>query len=88
MAWGMWIVSFSFLPIRFININDFTLYRPIPDQGNTAEIVLTALHHNGFGVDEFLGRVAIPLNTLDIYERPKNKWYALEAKPGKKLIII
>ncbi|XP_008193422.1 rab11 family-interacting protein 1 isoform X2 [Tribolium castaneum] len=56
---------------------------PIPDQGNTAEIILTALHHNGFGVDEFLGRVAIPLNTLDIYERPKNKWYGLEAKPGK-----
>ncbi|XP_044256203.1 rab11 family-interacting protein 2 isoform X3 [Tribolium madens] len=56
---------------------------PIPDQGNTAEIILTALHHNSFGVDEFLGRVAIPLNTLDIYERPKNKWYGLEAKPGK-----
>jgi Rab11 family-interacting protein 1/2/5 len=56
---------------------------PIPDQGNTAEIILTVLHHNGFGVDEFLGRVAIPLNTLDIYERPKNKWYGLEAKPGK-----
>ncbi|RZC39933.1 rab11 family-interacting protein 1 [Asbolus verrucosus] len=56
---------------------------PIPDQGNTAEIILTALHHNNFGVDEFLGRIAIPLNTLDIYERPKNKWYGLEAKPGK-----
>ncbi|XP_063928496.1 rab11 family-interacting protein 1 isoform X2 [Zophobas morio] len=56
---------------------------PIPDQGNTAEIILTVLHHNSFGVDEFLGRVAIPLNTLDIYERPKNKWYGLEAKPGK-----
>ncbi|KAJ8950312.1 hypothetical protein NQ318_021171 [Aromia moschata] len=55
---------------------------PIPDQGNTAEIILTALHHNFLGVDEFLGRVAIPLNSLDIYERPKNKWYPLQSKPG------
>nr|XP_023017515.1 rab11 family-interacting protein 1 isoform X2 [Leptinotarsa decemlineata] len=57
---------------------------PIPDQGNTAEIVLTALHHNYLGIDEFLGRVAIPLNTLDIYERPKNKWYTLQSKQGKE----
>ncbi|XP_018578954.1 rab11 family-interacting protein 2 isoform X2 [Anoplophora glabripennis] len=57
---------------------------PIPDQGNTAEIILTALHHNFLGVDEFLGRVAIPLNSLDIYERPKNKWYPLKSKPGKE----
>ncbi|KAJ8926892.1 hypothetical protein NQ314_020744 [Rhamnusium bicolor] len=57
---------------------------PIPDQGNTAEIILTALHHNFIGVDEFLGRVAIPLNSLDIYERPKNKWYPLQSKPGKE----
>ncbi|KAJ8981466.1 hypothetical protein NQ317_006992 [Molorchus minor] len=57
---------------------------PIPDQGNTAEIVLTALHHNFLGVDEFLGRVAIPLNSLDIYERSKNKWYQLQSKPGKE----
>lgn len=57
---------------------------PIPDQGNTAEIVLTALHRNFLGVDEFLGRVSIPLNNLDIYERPKNKWYPLQSKPGKE----
>ncbi|CAH1153387.1 unnamed protein product [Phaedon cochleariae] len=56
----------------------------IPDQGNTAEIVLTALHHNYLGIDEFLGRVAIPLNSLDIYERPKNKWFTLQSKPGKE----
>ncbi|ENN76870.1 hypothetical protein YQE_06711, partial [Dendroctonus ponderosae] len=55
---------------------------PIPEQGNTAEIVLTALHHNFLGVDEFLGRVTIPLNSLDIYERPKNKLYPLQSKPG------
>ncbi|KAL3289883.1 hypothetical protein HHI36_023273 [Cryptolaemus montrouzieri] len=56
----------------------------IPDQGNKAEIVLTALHRNFMGVDEFLGRVVIPLNELDIYERPKNKWYILQSKPGKE----
>ncbi|XP_019869445.1 rab11 family-interacting protein 2 isoform X3 [Aethina tumida] len=57
---------------------------PIPDQGNTAELVLTAYHHSF--VDEFLGRVKIPLNSLEIYERPKNKWYTLESKnkPGKE----
>jgi len=57
---------------------------PIPDQGNTAEIVLTVLHHNYLGIDEFLGRTTIPLNTLDIYERPKNKIYTLQSKPGGK----
>lgn len=31
----------------------------IPKQGNTAEIVLTALHRNFLGVDEFLGTVRI-----------------------------
>lgn len=35
-------------------------------------------------MDEFLGRVAIPLNSLDIYERPKNKRYPLLSKPGKE----
>lgn len=58
---------------------------PIPEQaGNKAEIVLTALHHNGLGIDEFLGRVSIPLNSLDIYDRPKNRLYPLQAKPGGK----
>ena len=28
----------------------------IPGQGNTAEVVLTALHRNLLGVDQFLGR--------------------------------
>ncbi|XP_066158486.1 rab11 family-interacting protein 2 [Euwallacea fornicatus] len=56
----------------------------IPEQGNTAEIVLTVLHHNILGIDEFLGRVTIPLNQLDIYDRPKNKFFPLQAKPGGK----
>ncbi|KAK0168389.1 hypothetical protein PV327_002195 [Microctonus hyperodae] len=56
----------------------------IPTQGNTAEIVLTALHRNFLGVDEFLGTVGIPLSSFDVYERPKNRWYTLESKPGKE----
>lgn len=56
----------------------------IPVQGNTAEIVLTALHRNFLGVDEFLGTVAIPLSSFDVYERPRNRWYTLGSKPGKE----
>ncbi|OAD53494.1 Rab11 family-interacting protein 1, partial [Eufriesea mexicana] len=56
----------------------------IPEQGNTAEIVLTALHRNFLGVDEFLGTVSIPLSSFDVYERPRNRWYALGSKPGKE----
>jgi len=56
----------------------------IPKQGNTAEIVLTVLHHNFLGVDEFLGCVSIPLAELDVYERPRNRWYKLKGKPGKE----
>ncbi|GLV42957.1 Rab11 interacting protein [Carabus blaptoides fortunei] len=57
---------------------------PIPDQGNTAEIILTVLHRNFLGVDEFLGRINIPLANFDVYERPRNRWYPLESKPGKE----
>lgn len=63
---------------------NFFFSRPIPDQGNTAEVILTVLHRNFFGVDEFLGRVAIPLSDFDVYERPKNRWYKLESKVGKE----
>ena len=52
--------------------------RTIPQQGNTAEIVLTALHRNFLGVDEFLGLVSIPLHDFDVYERPKTKQVFLE----------
>lgn len=47
----------------------------IPEQGNTAEITLTALHRNFLGVDEFLGTVSVPLSSFDVYERPRNRWY-------------
>ncbi|EFN80693.1 Rab11 family-interacting protein 1, partial [Harpegnathos saltator] len=56
----------------------------IPEQGNTAEIILTALHRNFLGVDEFLGTISIPLSSFDVYERPRNRWYALNSKPGKE----
>ncbi|XP_017879183.1 rab11 family-interacting protein 2 [Ceratina calcarata] len=56
----------------------------IPEQGNTAAIVLTALHRNFLGVDEFLGTVSIPLSSFDVYERPRNRWYTLGSKPGKE----
>ncbi|CAD6222991.1 GSCOCG00005339001-RA-CDS [Cotesia congregata] len=56
----------------------------IPSQGNTAEIVLTALHRNFLGVDEFLGMVTVPLSSFDVYERPRNRWYSLGSKPGKE----
>eukprot|EP00095_Tigriopus_kingsejongensis_P002153 maker-scaffold248_size238799-snap-gene-1.26 protein:Tk02153 transcript:maker-scaffold248_size238799-snap-gene-1.26-mRNA-1 annotation:"rab11 family-interacting protein 1" len=55
----------------------------IPSQGNTAEVVLTVVHRNFLGVDEFLGLVTIPLRDFDVYERPKTKWYSLKCKPGQ-----
>lgn len=55
----------------------------IPTQGNTAEVSLTVLHRNFIG-DQFLGQVTIPLAGLDVYERPKNRWYKLEGKSGKE----
>lgn len=55
----------------------------IPNQGNRAEIILTCLHHNSLGLDMFLGQVVLPLNEMDVYERPRAKWYKLQAKPGK-----
>lgn len=42
------------------------------------------LHRNFLGVDEFLGRINIPLNTLDVYERPKSRWYPLLSKQGQE----
>jgi len=51
----------------------FCNFRQIPKQGNVAEIVLTALHRNFIGVDEFLGVVNIPLADFDVYERPKSR---------------
>ncbi|XP_063219102.1 rab11 family-interacting protein 2 isoform X1 [Bacillus rossius redtenbacheri] len=56
----------------------------IPKQGNTAELVLTVLHRSFLGVDEFLGVVSIPLADFDVYERPKNRWYALKSKTKKE----
>lgn len=35
-------------------------------------------------MDEFLGQIALPLNEMDAYERPRAKWYKLQSKPGKE----
>lgn len=56
----------------------------IPTHGNRAELVLTALHHNSLGIDEFLGQVILPLNEMDVYERPRSRWFKLQSKPSAK----
>lgn len=55
----------------------------IPSQGNTAEIVLK-VYTEEIVKDHLLGQVSIPLKDLDVYERPKNRWYTLQGKPGKE----
>lgn len=54
----------------------------IPSQGNTAEIVLK-VYDEDFVKDHLLGQVSIPLNELDAFERPRNRWYTLQGKQGK-----
>lgn len=59
-------------------------FRTIPERGNRAELMLTCLHRNNLGMDEFLGQVTLPLNEMDAYERPRARWYKLQSKPGKE----
>jgi len=54
------------------------------DEGNRAKISVTLLHQNFIGVDEFLGRITLPLIDFDVYEPPKNRWYPLQSKIGHK----
>lgn len=46
--------------------------------------MLTCLHQNNFGLDDFLGNVVLPLNEMDVYDIPRPKWYPLKNKPGKE----
>ncbi|XP_055333219.1 rab11 family-interacting protein 2-like [Paramacrobiotus metropolitanus] len=46
----------------------------------TGSIVLTAYHKHTIGTDDFLGRVELPLQDLNFYERPKNIWFPLRSK--------
>ncbi|KAI8438339.1 hypothetical protein MSG28_010905 [Choristoneura fumiferana] len=55
----------------------------IPTQGNTAEIVLK-VYDEDIVKDHLLGQISIPLKDLDAYERPRNRWYTLQGKPGKE----
>lgn len=61
-----------------------TIFSKIPDQGNKAELTLTCLHRNTLGIDEFLGQATLPLKDMDVYDRPRAKWFKLESKPGKE----
>jgi hypothetical protein len=60
------------------------IFRAIPSQGNRAELVLSVLHRNNFGLDEFLGQITLPLNEMDHFDRPRSKWYKLLSKPGQE----
>ncbi|KAJ2947784.1 hypothetical protein O0L34_g9566 [Tuta absoluta] len=55
----------------------------IPTQGNTAEIVLK-VYDEDLIKDHLLGQVSIPLKDLDVYERPRNRWFTLLGKSGKE----
>lgn len=60
----------------------FFFFRQIPKQGNTAELVLSVLHRNFLGLDQFLGQTTIPLADIDVYERPKSKYVT------RKIILL
>ena len=56
------------------NISLYFVSSGIPDKGNKAEITLTVLHRNFLGVDEFLGRVSLPLSGFDHQEKARSKY--------------
>ena len=60
----------------FTNISQY-ISSGIPDKGNKAEIILTVLHRNFLGVDEFLGRVSLPLSGFDHQEKARSKYVPL-----------
>lgn len=66
--------------LNIIQVGTYLLYflifffRQIPKQGNTAELILSVLHRNFLGLDQFLGQTTIPLAEIDVYERPKSKY--------------
>ena len=81
MEWTVRIVSTCTWEIKALFYS--TNCRTIPSHGNTADIILTVLHRNFLGVDEFLGQVSLPLRDFDVYERPKSNWFSLKCKPGQ-----
>lgn len=52
--------------------------------GSDDWLVLTAFHKTMLGIDEFLGRVELPLSEFDWHERPRPRWFPLRAKQGKR----
>ena len=61
------------LMINFLELSPVIFHSGIPDKGNKAEITLTVLHRNFLGVDEFLGRVSLPLSGFDHQDKPRSK---------------
>lgn len=64
--------------------NSNLIFRAIPDKGNRAELVLTCLHRGNLQYEQFLGQVTLPLNEMDVYDRPRSKVYKLQSKPGQE----
>ena len=62
------------LTIIFSELSPSLFSSGIPDKGNKAEIILTVLHRNFLGVDEFLGRVSLPLSGFDHQEKARSKY--------------
>lgn len=78
----LFIIVISIISIALIE--KFSLFSAIPSQGNRAELTLTVLHRNNFGLDEFLGQVTLPLNQMDQFERPRSRWFKLMSKAGQE----
>ncbi|KAG7310998.1 hypothetical protein JYU34_003851 [Plutella xylostella] len=55
----------------------------IPARGNTAEIALK-VYDQDMIKDHLLGQVSIPLKDLEVYDRPRSRWYTLQGKSGKE----
>jgi hypothetical protein len=71
-------------PFQSQLISEISIFSAIPTQGNRAELQLTVLHRNNFGLDEFLGQITLPLNQMDQFEKPKSRFFKLLSKPGQE----
>lgn len=54
----------------------------LPEKYEDSHIEIVVLHRNGLGIDEFLGRIELPLRNYSIHDPPKSEWHALLPKPG------
>lgn len=71
-------------PIKQSIIKYLVLAFSVIEDKETDVIKLVVFHRNLFGLaDEFLGQAFVCLKDLDIYERPKSRWYELEGRTAK-----